>query len=277
MRGSWRTPPAPLKTAVPLAFITRYSDATSGPTAGLASVTSAHSKGLHSDATVFSPELAQDEPPSSATSNHSRAAQVDNADLTTTSTALAACFLGIPTEVRYMIYGYLWAPIIDLYIDSPSHIKPNAIHSIFQVSRQVRLESIDSLRRTKSLTFNIHAIVKDLDFSRITNMLEDLSHNKYSQARDGGIGRLFIHLSLRRGDPQRPPSAPESIETFIECLQKLGLDVWYKYLPTNKDGVKIERCFVECHRAITSRLRSSFVVDMPSDVRIRGGKVRNLT
>jgi hypothetical protein len=176
-----------------------------------------------------------------------------------------------------MIYGYLWAPIIDLYIDSPNHIKPNAVCPIFQVSRQVRLEPIDSLRRTKSLTFNIHAIVKDLDFSRITTMLEDLSHNKYSQARDGGIRRLFIHLSLQKGDPQRPPSAPESIETFIECLQKLGLDALYKYLRTNKDGVEIERSRDNCSRAITSRLRSSFVVKVPSDVKITGGKVRNLT
>jgi hypothetical protein len=136
MRGS-RDPNAPLaprapqNSAIPLAFLTRYADATYEPTtaglafltryadatyepttAGLASAspptedTSTRSKNPHTDVAISCSELAQDEPASSATLSHPRAAQIDNANLTTTSTPPTASFLGIPTEVRYMIYSY---------------------------------------------------------------------------------------------------------------------------------------------------------------------------
>ena len=111
---------APQNSAIPPPF-TQHAQASFGPTAEPLR-TFAHPKNLHTDdddAAVSNPEPAQAKPSSrAATPNHPRAAQVDNANLTIVSTPPAACFLGVSLEVRQMIYGYLWTPAIDVYIDS---------------------------------------------------------------------------------------------------------------------------------------------------------------
>jgi hypothetical protein len=172
------TPSAPQNSAVPPPF-TQHAKASLGPTAEPLR-TFADPKDLHTDdddAAISNPQPAQTKPSSrAATPNHPRAAQVDNANLTILSTPPAACFLGVSLEVRCMIHGYLWTPAIDVYIDSsPSHPQPNAVHPLFLTSQQVRMEAPDGLRRTRSLTLNLHAAVHDIDFSKLTRTLEDLS------------------------------------------------------------------------------------------------------
>jgi hypothetical protein len=186
-----------------------------------------------------------------------RAAQVDNASLTTTSTPPATSFLGIPTEVRYMIYGYIWTEAIDLYIDRPNRLKTNAVGPIFQVNRQVRSETIDSLRRTKSLTFDLHATVRDLNFSNTTSVLEVLN-NQFSKTRNGGIIReLHVLLSLRHKDLKHPPPAPASFEQFVRCLERLGLSARYTYSSMGRTRKGVEKSARDDQITINARLRKA--------------------
>jgi hypothetical protein len=207
---------APQNSAIPPPF-TQHAKASFGPTAEPLR-TFAHPKNLHTDdddAAISNPEPAQAKPSSrAATPNHPRAAQVDNANLTIVSTPPAACFLGVSLEVRQMIYGYLWTSAIDLYIDSSlSHRQPNAVHPLFLTSHQVRMEALDGLRRTRSLTFNFHAVVHNIDFSKLTRMLEDLSDAP--KAPSGAIRELHVVLSLQQRDLKHAPTAPKSFEGFV--------------------------------------------------------------
>jgi len=254
-------------------------DATSEPTtAGLASAspptedTSTRSKNLHTDVAISNSEPAQDKPASTNTSNHPRAAQVDNVTLATTSisTSPAASFLGIPSEVRYMIYGYLWTRNIDVYIDAPRYSRPSTILlPISQVNRQVRLEAKVSLRRIKLPGYYLHATVKDLDFSNITSILEDFKNNSYSNDRRGGVKGLNVLLSLRHEDLQHDPPAPDTFEDFVLCLKRLQLHVSYDYDFTDEHGKKRYGYFGMSRRMITDRLRNSstFRWSGPSAVR----------
>ena len=223
---------------------------------------SAHSENHHTDDAAVSLELAQDEEASSATPDHLGAAQDDDANLKLSPTSPTVSFLGIPPEIRYMIYGYLWARTINLYVDPPSHSHPNAAPPIFQVNRQVRLEAIDKLRRTRSLTFNIHATVKNLDFSKIAGVLADFRNNRHSEKRGGGVKIMRILLSLRHDDPQRQPQA---LEEFVESSKKGGWKT-YEHAFTGADGVEMDAD--ASRRAVASRLRRS-VLEFPTSGKAR--------
>lgn len=185
------------------------------------------------------------------------------------STPPAACFLGFSLEVRQMVYGYFWTPAIDVYVDSsPSHPQPNAVHPILLISHQARMEALDGLRRTRSLTFNLHATVHDIDFSKLTRMLEDLSDT--SKAPSGAIRELHVLLSLQQRDLKHAPPAPESFEEFVKCLQRLGLSASYTCAVVGFGGV--ERSDDSARLTVKARLRR-WVYRNPWSPWVRGAVV----
>jgi hypothetical protein len=249
-RDEWspQTPAAPLNTAIPLAVLTQHTDASSEPTDAFAS----------------------EGPPTSS-------AQADkNANPTTPLPS--ASFLGIPTEIRQMIYGYLWnTPTpLNLYIDPPSYSSPNTILPILQTHPQIRREALDTLRRTrKSLAFTLHASVADLDFSRITALLEDYGAGttskkyKLSKALDGiTIAGLHILLTVRDEDLKYDSPFASTFEGFFMCLKENfgGLEVKYEYGGTGEGGMgAMNTDLAEC--VIESKLiRAALSLPWPKEV-----------
>jgi hypothetical protein len=237
-----RPPSPPRKTAVPLVFFTHYMDATCEQTDGLVPISrvaahsSAPSDDAHNNIAPIAPEFAQDAPAPSATTSQPHAARVDNA---ITSTSPTACFLGIPTEVRLMIYGYVWTPEVDVYIDPPSHLHPNTVHPICHANRQIRFEAIDSLRREQTVTLHFHASVKDLDFTSVINTLEGLDNNKHLGKRGGGQRKLHMHISIQYRAKWSQSYPPGSFPKLTACLKKLVFGAEYDYSFTDKGGVEI--------------------------------------
>jgi hypothetical protein len=117
--------------------------------------------------------------------------------------------------------------------------------------------------------YYLHATVKDLDFSKITSLLEDFNNNSYSNDRRGGVTGLKVLLSLRHEDLQHEPPAPDTFEDFVLCLKRLHVDVSYDYDFTDEHGKKRYGYFGMSRRMITDRLRNSsaFRWSGPSAVR----------
>ncbi|KAM0691076.1 hypothetical protein Q7P36_009847 [Cladosporium allicinum] len=225
-------PPPPLRTTASHFFFTHRMDATSGPPGKVAPA----AKGsppiqptvVRTNVAAVTPKLG------------SHAALLDTDSLEVASNAPTACFLGIPTEVRYMVYEYLWTPTVNIYIMSPSlspH-KVNAIHPIFNVNRHIRSEAIDSLKRNKSLTFAFHASTDDADFRKLASVLQDLGNtsNYFKESSGGGDKKMLqVHLHLHFRDAYLQTSAPGGFEEYIACLAKLGLEAEYEYTFTDRD------------------------------------------
>jgi hypothetical protein len=266
------TPSAPQNSAVPPPFA-QDAKASLGPTAEPFR-TFAHLKNLHTDddddAAISNPGSAQAKSSSrAATPSHPRDARVNNGNTTMLSTPPAASFLGVSLEVRCMIYGYLWTQAIDIYIDSsPSNPQPNAAHPLFLISHQVRMEALDGLRRTRSLTFNLHAAVHDIDFSKLTRTLEDLSDA--SKAPSGAIRELHVVLSLQQRALKHAPPAPKSLEGFVQCLRRLGLSARYTCVVVGFDGV--ERSDDSTRLTVKARLRR-WLYRNPWSLWVRGAVV----
>lgn len=248
-RRKSRRPPSPpstpsllRSTAIPHIFFTRHTDTTPEPAPNFQpkAPSSAHSNELHTNNAAVTLDLTQATSTSSATAHHPQTAQVDESNASTYPTA---CFLGIPLEVRCMIYDLLWIPKVDIYIDPSSISHPNPVHPVFRVNRQVRSEAIDNLQRRKPTTLHIHAIAKDLDFTETTSTLEDLDKNQYFEKRGGSKWKLQIRLSLHHEDQWRLPPAPESFATFLVLLKKLDVKPKYEYAFTDKDGEEADASF----------------------------------
>lgn len=77
------------------------------------------------------------------------------------STSSTACFLGIATEVRCMIYNHLWTKNVDVCMMHKDIRARSPIHPIFQTNRQVRLEAADSLNKDSSVTLHLYAVVEN--------------------------------------------------------------------------------------------------------------------
>lgn len=194
-------PGSPLRrTAIPHVFFIRSANATSGSSAKQAPVpqpatrTPARPKKSGAKVAVVSPGLAST---SSAAAHHPHAAPVDTA----ISTPATACFLGIPTELRYMIYDYLWTPKVDVYVDPTRLSHPNPVHPIFSVNFEIRLEATDNIARKRPVTVHIHGSAECFDFRTITRALEDLDkarYNKYFESRSAGQTKLHVHLHMDR-------------------------------------------------------------------------------
>jgi hypothetical protein len=228
----------PRVTAVPHVFFAHHIDTTSEATTTLTPVSlppthpSTHPNNAETKLAIVTPEFAPAALTSSATIDHPHTAQLD---LEAASDSPTASFLGIPTEVRCMIYDYLWPSAVDICINSPGLAFPIDVRPIFHVDRQSRSEAIGSLRRHKSLTFNIHAIAEDLDFRQTTSALKDLNNNYFRKEGGGGKKKLTVHLYLRSRDVNSKADAPESFAEFIACLAELGLQADYKFTFTTKD------------------------------------------
>lgn len=239
LQQSLRSPPR--TTTVPLAFFTAYMDATSEPTFEPVpgSRSTAHSpvhfRNTQTEVAVVAPELAPAGFDSSATTDNSRAAQlvIDNPGDASTSTS--ACFLGIPIELRYTIYGYLWAPNVDVFIDPRNPLHPNGVHPIFHINSQTRLEAIDSIRKDQMPTVRFHINAEDLDLRKTTSVLKKLDFKYLKTSNDREVV-LRVHINTPNVALSEPfmhayyrPVPRGSLTDFIACLSKLGLQAEYEY------------------------------------------------
>jgi hypothetical protein len=237
-------PPPPIRTTTSHVFFTRHIDAASGPADKLAPVARGSQpvqpKDAHTNITAVTPDLAQAGLASSATTGLSHAAQLGTENHEVASHSPTACFEGIPTELHCMIFEYLWTPTVNIYVLSPRFSPPkvNAVHPIFNVSRHIRSQAIDSLQRNKPLTFAFHTSIDDRDFRKLARMIEDLDNtSNYFKESDNSKKRLQVHLHLDFRNAYRQTLAPGGFANFIACLRKLGPEAEYEYTFTDRDGL----------------------------------------
>ena len=226
-------PPVTLRTRVPLGLFTQYMDATPHrpvPVSQSTAHSSAHSRDPKTNVAVVTSE-----PALSATTGHSKAAQLDTDNSDAASTSTSACFLGIPMELRYIIYGYLWAPNVDVYIDPPSFRLHNIVHPILHTNSQIRSEAVDSIRRDQTVTVCIHANADDLDLRSTTSVLKKRDFNFFKKNDDRKIV-LRAHIRSTHTAVSQPfllafslPVPPGSFADFIACLTKLGWEAEYEF------------------------------------------------
>jgi hypothetical protein len=238
-------PPVTLRTRVPLVFFTQYMDATlHGPVPFSQSTahSSAHSCDTQTKVAAVTSEPALAGFASSATTGHSKAAQLDTDDSDAASTSTSASFLGIPMELRYIIYGYLWAPNVDVYIDPPSFRLHNIVHPILHINSQIRSEAVDSIRRDQTVTVCIHANADDLDLRSTTSVLKKLDFNFLKKNDDRKIV-LRAHIRSTHMAVSQPflqafslPVPPGSFADFIACLTKLGWEAEYEFTRLDLGG-----------------------------------------